>query len=145
MMTNQADEITREREELGDQAQRLADRITLASEVYRLDAMTWRAVVDIYSTWGVAIGHGQEPCDAIAELLDGAVLSIAIHGHRSARDDEWTIDGAVLVFGTGGPHVQIDTRAREVQAWGWFGAARATCPLSSEVCEWLEQLAGIDV
>lgn len=142
--TTTTDDAAREREELHATCERLRDRLNLAADIYHADALTWRNIVDVHAAWGVKVDRTDEPSDVAAQLLEDAALSVQINGHRAPGSDEWDIDGAEIVFTTGGPHVQVDTARKVVEAWGWFGAGRTAVSLSADTCEWLEAWAGIE-
>lgn len=108
------------------------------------DPLSAREQAWLLDVYGIDADEDADRWELVMQALEGDALEVRHIGHRGARDEEWTTDGVVIVFTTGGPHVQVDTAAREAQAWGWFGAARVTRALSSDVVDMLEQWAGID-
>ena len=135
-----------ERAELLEQCSRLALELNRLADMADDDAVTWRHVVDTRRGYfGATIERGADACHAAYGVLDDGALEVVVHGHRGAGDTEWERDGVVIVFGTGGPHIQVSTLTNVVEAWGWFGAGRCAVALNSDTCGWLEQWCGVEL
>lgn len=75
---------------------------------------------------------------AWAALVDYWPLEISVRGSR-ALNERWNISHVVVVFCTGGPHIELNTRSGEVVgAWGTDAVSRS---VSADVTSFYDDVA----
>lgn len=79
---------------------------------------------------------GRELEEAALEYLDD-FLSIEGVWKGSSKDNA-ELHHVEVVFGTGGPHVELDTDERAVM--GWWGSDQVRIPVDSDVCAYYEEM-----
>lgn len=91
----------------------------------------------IFEDHGVEVDDGYTSDEAARYILSAWPLEIVEHGRR-APGGEWETTHVVVVFGTGGPHIELDTSERAVM--GYWGGDRERAPVSGAVVEYFESL-----
>jgi hypothetical protein len=61
-------------------------------------------------------------------------------GRARFQFNDWEMTSVVVVFGTGGPHIELDTSEGAVM--GYWASDRARYGVTSVVVDYFEQMAG---
>lgn len=82
--------------------------------------------------------EAEELRDIIREHLEEWPLEVIQHATRPTRQREWEYSHSVVVFCTGGPHVELSTRDGVVR--GYWGGDSCTALVSDDVNGFYEDL-----
>lgn len=77
-----------------------------------------------------------DAAETATEILNNWPLEAYEVGRRSPGG-EWEHTHTVVVFGTGGPHIELDTSEGAIM--GYWGGDRASFPVDQDVCDYFEQ------
>jgi hypothetical protein len=101
------------------------------------DAVDPHVLQAIFEDHGVMEDDGYTSDDGAYYILSTWPLEIVQHGRR-APGGEWETTHVVVVFSTGGPHVELDTSERAVV--GYWGSDRDRAPVSGVVVDYFGSL-----
>lgn len=81
--------------------------------------------------------NGYDPTDDIDETIEQWISETPLDAYETGKRQlggDWDADGYVVVFCTGGPHIEV----KDGRVEGCWGSARASRGLSSDASDWLE-------
>lgn len=99
------------------------------------------SVAEFLDNFGTSLeDHGGDICSAAwSALVNDWPLEVRIVGSRQPGGGEWSVDGAEVVFCTGGPHIKLDTKEQAVLGyWGGYTVRRS---IRADVCSFYEDVA----
>jgi len=91
---------------------------------------------DLFTDHGY--GADDDPGNTALVILEEWPLEAYVTGRRDIGGS-WDVTGVVVVFGTGGPHIELDTNERAVV--GYWGSDRFEWTVSGAVVDYFEQWA----
>lgn len=105
-----------------------------------------RGVLDA-DNFGDPANHAADGLDDALDALSEDALEVYVTGRRSVGDSEWAAEGAVVVLGTGGPHMQLEYDGRNVAAhgWDWLGEGRTRVELAPDAAALVERVFALDL
>jgi len=130
-----SDTATQLRDNVRSTAADLEILVAIASEDF--DKSDGDTAAAIFEDHGREITPDTEWAETAREILDEWPLGFVEHGKRTPGG-EWETTHVVVVFGTGGPHIELDTSERAVM--GYWGSDRDRAPVSGAVVEYFEGL-----
>lgn len=126
-------------------ATQLRDNVrSTAEDLEVLAAAVNGGAVDTHLLLAIFEDHGHEPpadeydaAETAREILDEWPLTVTEYGKRNPGG-EWETTHVVVVFSTGGPHIELDTFERAVV--GYWGSDRERAPVADAVIDYFESL-----
>lgn len=100
------------------------------------DAVDTHVLQAIFEDHGVEVDDWYTSDDVARYILSAWPLEIVYHGQR-APGSEWETTNCVVVFSTGGPHVELDTSACAVV--GYWGGSTVRRGVSNGVVDFFEE------
>ena len=138
-------------EQLNDSVRSLRDELEMLAEVWANPTDSWGENVDdgiepwvAFDKWvvdnGINTGDSSDTSEMIQTHLSESILEAYETGRRDISRGDWESDGLVVVFSTGGPHIEVlDGRVH-----GYWSGDRTSLSLSDAASEMLGQILGIE-
>ena len=138
-------------EQLNDSVRSLRDELEMLAEVWAnpTDSLadevaegdeTWVTFAKWADDNGIDTDDSSDTTEMIETHLSESILEAYETGRRDVSRGEWESDGLVVVFSTGGPHIEV----KDGRVHGYWSSDRTSLSLSNAASEMLEQILGIE-